>query len=148
MTVSLILFIFWLFSVFQRWTHYSFSSWKWVWKLFWGLKLWIHDSPAKCKTTIFVFHPPPTQHQRLWVILALILTNYPQSSISGMVVRPVWLNNRGYNGMVRLCAKTPSTLLISFLEGCFGMELFAILMLAHHLVGWKGKVLVQLLYTL
>ena len=36
--------------------------------------------------------------------------------------------------MVRLCAETSPTLLISFLEGCFGMELFAILMLAQHLV--------------
>ena len=94
MKVSLIVFIFWLFSVFQRWTHYSFSSWKWVWKLFRGLKLWIHDSPTKCKTTIFVFHPPPTQHERLWVTLALILTNYQQSSVSGVDVRPVWLQGR------------------------------------------------------
>lgn len=50
--------------------------------------------------------------------------------------------------MARLCAKTSPTLLISFLEGCFGMELFAILMLAQRLVESKGKVLVQLLYTL
>ena len=119
MKVSLIIYIFWLFLVFQRWTHYSFSSWKWVWRLFRGLKLWIHDSPTKCKTTIFVFHSPPTQHQRLWVTLALILTNYSQSSISGMVVHfslrsgflcinkwvcnqisPVWLQGQGRIGFI------------------------------------------------
>ena len=57
MKVSLIFFIIWLFSVFQRWTHYSFSSWKWVWRLFRGLKLWIHDSPTKCKTMILCVSP-------------------------------------------------------------------------------------------